>query len=207
MKIENLKIMSIGSNCATINLLGTFREKGPIDNCALSRGLEGTSLLFDNKLLDLIKNKEPVQRPRKPSFTNDNNIEYNYGPIKVVHNNPLEEKYKVEIEKRYNNFLNFFENVKSKDNYYFAYSLSAYDITPDRCASNLFKKSLNILKTNGVLNKTIFIGTHWDGTYWNFYMKDHESLGINYVEIPNFNMWKKPYSEKLFKETLEKANF
>ena len=62
MKFEDLKFMSIGSNCVFIACFEkTKRLRGPLDNTSL-KSINGLKLLIENNLYDFIKNNAPEKR-------------------------------------------------------------------------------------------------------------------------------------------------
>lgn len=187
--LENLKFMSIGGNCADIAYLGKDRLRGPVDNVVGRKGLLTIRNLFEDNLLNVIKETPWKLEPRKPDFPGDSEITYLLTDYRVVHNDPRTEKYQVEIEKRFNNFKSFYEELKNNPKYYFTYSLNYFDVSDTGVLSKNFFEGVNLLKSLGILDKVIFIGTTSDKVaFWNFFPKEHNIPGLNYIEIEHFSM-------------------
>ena len=147
-KFDVSRFMSIGSNCASYMILGNDRVRGPIDNFVL-KGLMSVKSLFDKSFLKFLDEK-PIITERETTIINDSKYKYEYKDFYICHNNPLEKKYKQEIRKRYNKFIEYM-NDKSK---LFLYSIGDYD------NENTITEGLNYLQSINMLDRVIFIGIH-----------------------------------------------
>ena len=149
------QFMSIGSNCASYMILGNDRVRGPIDNFVL-KGLTSVKVLFDKSFLNFL-NEKPIITERESPVINDSKYQYEYKEFYICHNNPLTDKFKQEIKKRYKRFIDYM-NDKSK---VFLYSLGDYDNS-----SNIIE-GIEYLKSINMLDRIIFIGIcernlpHW----------------------------------------------
>lgn len=207
MKFEELKFLSIGGNCAPIGFLGKDRIRGPVDNLAGVKGKICFECLFDGTFLDEFE-KTPIIQKRNPGFPNDSDKAYIYDHFSVCHNNPFEEKYKKEITKRYETFIDFYSKI-AFSNYYFTYSLNTEISKTNNKIQNsdLLEKEIEFLRKRHILNKTIFVGTknvHIKNN-WNFYAKDFAIAfpDILYVELEDLNVFNPDKSFAQFKEKVE----
>lgn len=200
--------MSIGGNCAPIGFLGKDRLRGPVDNLAGVKGKICFECLFDNTFL-LDFEKTPKIESRLPGYKNDSNKMYTYEHYAVCHNNPFEEKYKKELEKRYNTFLDFYKNIQLP-NYFFTYSINEEVSKKENKVQNkkLLDAEILFLKQRDILHKTIFVGTKNVNVKnnWNFYAKDFMTLfpNILYVELQDLNVFNTSVSQQQFKEKIIK---
>lgn len=208
MKFEDLKFMSIGGNCAPIGFLGKDRIRGPVDNLAGVKGKVCFECLFDDTFLDDFK-KQPIIQDRVPGFPNDSDKAYIYEHYTVCHNNPLEEKYQIEIKKRFDRFKDFYTSIQHSD-YYFTYSLNTEISKRENKIQNLplLEKEIQLLKDLNVLHKTIFVGTKnvKIKNNWNFYAKEFTTVfpDVLYVELEDLNVFNPDKALKQFKQKIEK---
>lgn len=204
LKIEELKFMSIGANCADIGYLGKDRIRGPVDNMSGIDKVLCFECLFNGTFLDEFK-KLPKIKSRVKNFEGDSDKCYFYNSFAVCHNNPFEEKFKLELVKRYNNFKNFYSHIQ-EPNYYFTYSLNTEisKITHTIENRSLIEREICFLKDLKILNKTIFVGTRLvkNKGNWDFYSNgfEKEFPEILYVEIEDLNIWHPEDTQKQFKE-------
>lgn len=189
MKVDNLKCMSIGNHCAGLLFLGDCRVVGPVDNLNVKNDKIGFELLFNGKFLEQF-NAKPIITNRVPQYEEDSDKIYSYSHHQVVHNSPFEEKWKVELQKRYNTFLDFYSHIQ-EPNYYFILTLNS---EVNRCTHkmrnvNLLQREINLLKNLNILNKTIFVSTRNDTdnfkSWWNFWADDLDKYlkGCFHIQI------------------------
>lgn len=203
MVFEDMKFMSIGGNCAPIGFLGKDRIRGPVDNLAGVRDKLCFECLFDGTFLEDFK-KEPKIENRHPGYTGDSDKAYIYEHYAVCHNNPFEEKYKIELKKRYETFLDFYSHIELPA-YYFTYSLNT-EISKTRNKiqnKELIDKEISFLKDKGLFQKTIFVGTKNVNVKnnWNYYAKEFEEEypDVLYVELLDLNVFDPVKSFEQFK--------
>lgn len=205
LKFSDLKFMSIGSNCADIGFLGRNRPRGPVDNM---RGrnthpcfqclLEGTFLKEFTKI--------PKQEPKEKTFEGDTEISYIYDSYEVVHNNPLDRKFKETLEKRYQYFKDFYKNIH-KPNYYFTFSLNHEILKENHSVKkSLVEEEIALLKKHNILNKTIFIGTKLikrTGSF-DFYSNDFKKMfpQVLYIELEDINLFDTTSTQEQFKNKI-----
>lgn len=120
----------IGSGCHAMflsSLLG-LRNKGPIDNVSLINGIIDIKYLFDNSLLDEIKNNE-YENINECNPPEDNRFpQYTFKHYLFVHNDINLEKTKVEFFYRYNKFLIYLNEAKNNPELFFVYSINENDL-------------------------------------------------------------------------------
>lgn len=188
------KFMSIGGNCANTFFLGDNRIKGPVDN-TIVKTKESLEIILTNRYFDHIKenikNNSFIISKRPPSFANDSEVAYDTKIIKIPHNNPYEEKYIIELEKRCNNLKKFLKEVLLNDNYYLIYSLNYCDVNikTNKLIKNTLLNKILYIKKLGLLDKTIFIETTGKG-WLNCKSPDFQNLvkkyNLTYLEMNNF---------------------
>lgn len=205
MKFEDLKFMSLGGNCAALALLGKERIRGPVDNLAgVKNKLCFESLLNDTFLKDF--EKTPIISDRVPNFEKDSDKQYTYEHYAVCHNNPTTEKFKLEIEKRYNNFKDFYAQISETD-HYFIYCLNTEISKASHTVQNpkLLKAEIDFLKKKNILQKVIFVETKTDNkkSNWNFWAEDLAKFKIPlHVRIYDLDIWNPEKTQTQFKEKI-----
>ena len=154
--------MSIGSNCAGIVLLdGKKRQfKGPIDNVII-KGYFAIEALLLNKYYELMYSSSYTIRKRYIEKAEDFPLLYDFGFVEILHNDPMDIKYKLNLVKRINEFNTFLNNVKNKDNYYFIFTFNNYYINDHthELNSSAFIQLIELLTDYGIKDKVIFIQT------------------------------------------------
>ena len=204
---KNYYFMQLWGDCSNLGYLGLNRDKGPIDN-VYSVKPENIKMLLDNKYLELILNSKPIERSRLQNFEGDSNIEYDYGYVKILHNNPKETKYKEELKIRISRFNEFYNNLKLNDNYYFTVNFNDETVFQknNTLKGNSFISIIDILNEYNILDKTIFVGLNKGCTLWasnmhieniNDYIRKYN---LKYIEIFENDVWKTDKSENQFKE-------
>lgn len=198
----NNKFMSLGSMCAPIYYLGENREKGPLDNVR-GKGLKTVKLLFEGNYISEIQNLLPMQpkieifreydQYNPTIYVDKEHKSYEFPFVTIVHNNPNQDKFMVELKERNDLFNSFLNNVKHNSNYYFTYTLNNYW---DNYGTESFKKEefeefMCYLKNYGVLDKTIFVGIdERQFKFHNYKINDsdlkyfQEKYNLIYIYIP-----------------------
>ena len=156
IKFENLKFMSIGSNCADLWYLGQTRVHGPVDNIVIKSTAAIESLL-DKTFLTNIYTEPFVEEPKLWAHTDDLNIILNYKDFKLVHNNPNTDKFKQELSNRLERLNTFINNIQQKENCWLVFNLNKYFVNEKHEATTEFTKLINLLKTKNLFTKTIFV--------------------------------------------------
>jgi hypothetical protein len=134
-----MRVLCIGCGCEghLIAKAAGIRIPGPVDNFAVRDKFSSIESLFNGKLFDAIKNREYELRFCEPCeshyFKDGKYYSLLNDSYKILHNNPLTEKYNIEINKRINNFK---ENYLKDDIYYF-YTISTY-FTTQKKTNNRF---------------------------------------------------------------------
>ena len=204
--------MQLWGDCSNLGYLGRDRDKGPIDNVYSVRA-ENITLLLENKYLDLILNTSPKERPRYKNFEGDSNIEYDYGTVKILHNNPKEEKYKQELKLRIERFNCFYENLKIKENYFFTINFNDELVfqSSNTLKGSTFLEIIEILSKYNILEKTIFVGLNKGATFWasNMHLADInsyiEKYKLKYIEIFENDVWKTEKAQNQFKQQFKQG--
>ena len=202
--------MQLWGDCSNLGYLGRDRDKGPIDN-VYSVKAENITLLLENKYLDLILNTTPKECPRYKNFDGDSNVEYDYGTVKILHNNPKEEKYKQELKLRIERFNCFYENLKIKENYFFTINFNDELVfqSSNTLKGSTFLEIIEILNKYNILEKTIFVGLNKGATFWasNMHLADInsyiEKYKLKYIEIFENDIWKTEKVQVQFKQQFE----
>ena len=147
MKFEDLKFMSIGSNCGDIFFLGKNRVRGPIDNVNLYKGLINVDDVLSEKLLqDVIsKNFDEIERRGQKVYRCRETF------IEFWHNNPNEEKFLVEFKRRYDNL----RKALKDESFYFTYNPAWTDSKDGKNLENSFYKGLQVLERYGIKDRVI----------------------------------------------------
>ena len=205
MKFDDLKFMSIGSNCANLGCVKN-RIKGPVDNLAgVDRVICFENLFEGDEILKELS-AEPIITDRTPNFEGDSDKYYIYKHYMVCHNDPRTEKYKIEFERRLRVLQDFYKHIQEAD-HYFVYSLGPSEI--DRSKNTLqtdnnLKDIIKFLEERELLKKVIFIGSRnvKSKSYWNFYCSNFREVfpEILYVEIEDLNLWSSEATQKQFQE-------
>lgn len=163
-EIENLKFMSIGSNCYGMAYMGEQRVRGPIDNVLATKGLTSAISLFNGTLENEILNTIPKEYAKTNPSQND--ITFRYENFWVVHNDVRTDKFKEEFHKRIQNFNDFYKNIKLPE-YWFIYNLGQFDVKfsagvgrgeNTEIPTEYFLSGLDYMKKLGLTNKIIFVG-------------------------------------------------
>lgn len=163
-EIENLKFMSIGSNCYGMAYMGNQRVRGPIDNVLAIKGLTSAISLFNGTLENEILNTIPKEYAKTNPSQND--ITFRYENFWVVHNDVRTDKFKEEFHKRIQSFNDFYKNIKLPD-YWFIYNLGQFDVKfsegvgrgeNTEIPTEYFLSGLDYMKKLGLINKIIFVG-------------------------------------------------
>jgi len=194
--MENYKFMQLSGNCACIGYLGKNRLKGPVDN-VVTNGSGCIELLLSGQYYKSIIQwaDKAIVTKRNPNFIGDSEVAYKFKYVQIVHNNPTLPAYQEELQKRYDTFLSFFEDVKTDRVSYFTINLNENDV--DRLTHKLNRgQVLNIidcLKKYNILDKVIFISTQHSlaTSWWNFYSSEFNSLakelGLKHVIITDLD--------------------
>lgn len=161
MKFEDLKFMSIGSNCASIVLLGKNRQfKGPIDN-VLIKGTDAIEALFLNKYFEILYSSGYSTRNKYITPQDSYPLLYDFNFVEILHNNPFTTKYKLELTKRINTFNYFLNKCKTNDDYFFIFTFNNWFINDSTHEVNHLgvTELLNLFKNYEILNRVIFVQT------------------------------------------------
>jgi len=188
MKFEDLKFMSIGSNCAPILFLGKNRIRGPIDNMAITDAY-AIKFLIENTFFNYICDEtnfiitNPKYGKGRPA---DPDVWFIYKYVNILHNDPRTDKFKVELKKRCELFNSFLANVKTNKNYYFTFCLNEamVDTTTHKLKDKTLYYICEYLKSIALLDKVIFVQLHADniahGGYCNCYINDITDWSAKY---------------------------
>lgn len=194
--MNDLHLMSCGSNCTAIGALGPNRIKGPADNIQLVDHYDDLAIkvLFENTYIDELTTLKPTIEPRIAKFPKDSTFLYKYHHFNIVHNNPLENKYVVEAKKRMDIFNDFLSHIQ-EPNYYFVYFIGKNEVNIAKKRFNLSKRDpkvqklfldkIDYFRDLGILDKVIFCGTRLvkKHTIYDFHIDDASSYPIKYIEI------------------------
>ena len=207
--MESYKFMQLSGNCACIGYLGKNRLRGPVDN-VITNGSGCIELLLSGQYYKNIVQwaDKAIVSKRNPNFIGDSEVAYKFKYVQIVHNNPTLSVYQEELQKRYDAFLSFFEDVKTDKVSYFTINLNENDV--DRLTHKLNKgQVLNIidcLKKYNILDKVIFISTQHSlaTSWWNFYSSEFNSLakelGLKHIIVTNLD-----YTENTYNQFYKKA--
>lgn len=169
----------IGGNCADIGFLGDNRIKGPVDNMIGINGLLSTKSLFEQTIISEFHQKPSVIKPWKKTVDTDPGKTHIYKNYQVVHNIPTEQKFLDNLEKRFNAFLTFYEQLKSESNLFFIYHINEYDMNKKKhIVYKNFYKGIEYLQKIGILDKLIIVQTK--------NIKLNNTWNYNHPEITKF---------------------
>lgn len=205
-EIENLKFMSIGSNCYGMAYMGEQRVRGPIDNVLALKGLSSSISLFEGTLENEILNTTPkVYNKTNPSQFD---ITFKYENFWIVHNDVRTKEFKEEFHRRIQNFEEFRKNISLPD-HWFVYNLGQFDVkftdgigkgNNTEEPTDYFLNGLDYITKLGILDKIIFVGNiHSEPrkNFAKFNSKIIKGLVPYYVDITDIQM---KYPEKNIKE-------
>lgn len=202
-----MEIMSLGSCCADIPILGDMRVRGPVDNWKSLNGLSDTLTLFDGSFEKEVIDGTPLDIvPRSQIFKEDSPFAYHYTNFICQHVNPTDEKTRAHLKARIDAFYDFIGRVNNDENCYFAYFLSLKDqkTRASRVPSQKFLESLNKLYEYIPAEKLIIVGTPKNDPaakrgFFSAYFTTIPKEIRNYIEIESvcmpFQKWKKPYED------------
>ena len=187
------KFMQIYGSCVDLFITGENLIKGPVDN-VLTKNKDVIKLLLNDKYLSYIKTTKFTQTERPIGFPGDSPVAYDTPLIRIVHNNPLLESYTKRTEERCKNLKEFLSQVRTNKNYFLLYSLNSFDINrkTHKLKNKVFIENVEYLKTVGLLDKIIFVGTV--GTCWtDFWSNDIipviKKYNLKYIEISGIKSW------------------
>lgn len=205
-EIENLKFMSIGSNCYGMAYMGEQRVRGPIDNVLALKGLSSSISLFEGTLENEILNTTPkVYDKTNPSQFD---VTFKYENFWIVHNDVRTKEFKEEFHRRIQNFEKFRKNISLPD-HWFVYNLGQFDVKftdgigkgeNTEKPTEFFLNGLEYFKMLNLLDKIIFVGNiHSEPrkNFAKFNSKIIKSLVTYYIDITDIQM---RYPEKNIKE-------
>ena len=218
MKFEDLKFMSIGSNCVYLACFDKkTRLKGPVDNVSL-KSVNGLKLLIENKLYEFVKNNEAQRRHKNDNEFRPGDCEwetlYPNKTICFVHNIPDGDKFFAEFKTRCDNLTNFLIDVKQNNNKWLIFTLNGNFVkyhTGELIENNL-SEVLQYLAEMGLLSKTLIIGSrvlksdykvfdhHLNRASFNKIKEQFSHL--NYIELNDVNAWEPEDTIKQFKEKM-----
>lgn len=192
--MKDIKIMCLGGCCATIYTLGNFRIPGPVDNVHSLKGLATIDVIFNHNLEEEFLSGNYTRTKLNRKVIDNDNLDPNnhfceyesiFKHYRMNHNDIESEGTQIELKKRIDRIYDFLDSIKTKSNY-LAYALCPYDFNKDKTFNQeQFEKGLAILEENGLLEKTIFIGTKYLGTEpsWYNFNSDFARNLDNYVEV------------------------
>lgn len=215
MNFEDLKFMSIGSNCAPIYFLGPDRLRGPVDNMAITDTYI-LKYLVDNTLFEYITNSSnfKITNPKYgKGRKKDPDVWFIYKYLNIIHNDPRTNEFKMELKSRILRFNEFLNNVKTKNNYYFTFCLneSMVDTSTHKLKNKTFYYVCEYLKSVNLLEKTIFVELHADnishGGWCNCYINNMTDYKLKYnlkvIELFNYNEINKDSLFQQFRKKIE----
>lgn len=182
--------MQLAGDCSGIGYLGNNRLKGPVDN-VITKGAKCIKALLDNTYYEQITTETPTTYPHKKWYENDSDITYDYDLVQIVHNNPSDIEYQVELKTRCILLSDFYKNILAKNNFYFTINFNNLDLTIDNeDKNNSIENTIKTLQEYNILDRVIFVGLRaTKGSYSNrhpinidYYKKTYS---IKYVEITN----------------------
>ena len=178
-EIENLKFMSIGSNCYGMAYMGEQRVRGPIDNVLALKGLSSSISLFERTLENEILNTTPkVYNKTNPSQFD---ITFKYENFWIVHNDVRTKEFKEE----------FTDGIGKGEN--------------TEKPTEFFLNGLKYITKLGILDKIIFVGNiHSEPRkdFAKFNSKIIKDLVPYYVDITDIQMRHPEKNIKEFKTAL-----
>ena len=209
-----IQVMQIYGSCVDLFITGENLIKGPVDN-VLTKNKKIIELLITDKYLEYIKNATFIQSERPIGFEGDSPIAYETDIVRIVHNNPLQEKYIIRIEERCKNLKDFLAQIKTNNNYFLLYTLNSFDINRKihKLKQNTFITNIKYLKEAGLLDKVIFIGTV--GNCWTDFWSDDlipliKKYNLKYFEIHDIKAWADTSKEELaslHKQFIKEINY
>lgn len=210
-EIENLKFMSIGSNCYGMAYMGEQRVRGPIDNVLALKGLSSSISLFEGTLENEILNTTPkVYDKTNPSQFD---VTFKYENFWIVHNDVRTKEFKEEFHRRIQNFEEFRKNISLPD-HWFVYNLGQFDVkftdgigkgNNTEEPTDYFLNGLEYFKMLNLLDKIIFVGNiHSEPRkdFAKFNSKIIKDLAPYYVDITDIQMRHPEKNIKEFKTAL-----
>ena len=209
-EIENLKFMSIGSNCYGMAYMGEQRVRGPIDNFLAMKGFSSTITLFEGTIENEILNTKPKEFKGSPRQFE---VTFLYDNFWIVHNDARTNKFKEEFQRRIQNFNEFYKNIDLPD-HWFIYNLGQFDIKfsdgigkgiNTQEPTDYFLKGLEYIKSLDILNKIIFVGNiHSEPRkdFAKFNSKIVKGLVPHYIDITDIQMRQPENNRKEFKTAL-----
>ena len=210
-EINNLKFMSIGSNCYGIAYMEEQRVRGPIDNVLALKGLSSSISLFERTLENEILNTTPkVYDKTNPSQFD---ITFKYENFWIVHNDVRTKEFKEEFHRRIQNFEEFRKNISLPD-HWFVYNLGQFDVkftdgigkgNNTEEPTDYFLNGLEYFKMLNLLDKIIFVGNiHSEPRkdFAKFNSKIIKGLVPYYIDITDIQMRHPEKNIKEFKTAL-----
>lgn len=210
-EIDNLKFMSIGSNCYGMAYMGDQRVRGPIDNVLALKGLSSSISLFKDTLENEILNTTPKLYDKTNPSQND--ITFKYENFWIVHNDVRTKKFKEEFHKRVQNFDEFRKNINLPENW-FVYNLGQFDVKftdgigkgeNTEEPTDYFLNGLEYFKMLNLLDKIIFVGNiHSEPRkdFAKFNSKIIKDLVPHYINITDIQMRHPENNQKEFRTAL-----
>lgn len=208
--MNDIKFMCLGGCCASIYTLGEMRVPGPVDNLHSLNGLETIKVIFNKELENEFFSENSILERRKLDKRMIDNVgldseshwcEYEtlFKHYRMNHNDPTKENVQEELKKRIHTLYDFIDNIKNEKNNYLIYALCQYDFKDGKFNMEQFSKGIKILKENGVLDKTFFLGTRSKENTWYHFYNNNFRNNKNYFEVELLSK-----GDKL-KESREKA--
>ena len=187
------KFMQIWGSCVDLYVLGENALKGPVDNL-LTKNKKVIKLLVEDKYLEYIKTATFEETERPVGFEGDSPIAYDTPIVRIVHNNPLLERYIKRTEERCNRLKEFLAEVKTNKNYFLIYSLNSFDINrkTHKLKGKVLVENIEYLKSIGLLDKVIFIGTTgkaWTDFWSNDLIPLIKKYNLKYLEVDGLKSW------------------
>lgn len=210
-EIDNLKFMSIGSNCYGMAYMGDQRVRGPIDNVLALKGLSSSISLFEGTLENEILNNIPKLYDKTNPSQND--ITFKYENFWIVHNDVRTKKFNEEFHKRIQNFEDFCKNINLPENW-FVYNLGQFDVKftdgigkgkNTEEPTDYFLNGLEYFKMLNLLDKIIFVGNiHSEPRkdFAKFNSKIIKDLVPYYINITDIQMRHPENNQKEFRTAL-----
>lgn len=189
--ILDMRIMSIGANCADISILGDYRERGPVDNWRVEHGIEDAVTLFTGEFEKMVKEDAWLEvKHKNPTFKGDGTKRFIYKTHQCFHIEMDNPEVKEKVLNRLQHFYDFIEEVKTKDDCYFCYVVAVKDQVKNgvRAFSDKFYENLDILSKYIPLNKLIIIGTPKEQgirSYFSAFSKEGTKGKTPYTDVKN----------------------
>lgn len=195
------KLISIGSNCISANIIKSvgMREPGPVDN------LNGVNVwksqyLFSSEIKIIFFNL-PYKFRKSSDFEKekyhflDKIYLFQHG-IEIVHNNFESKKFQKSLKKRISRFHNYYRKSKKDDSLWYIYSLNPED---ENLTDGEFQKIVSLLP-DCCKSRLICIGIRAKNPLFEKYFKYY----IEYGNEKDFKWDNRNYSEKIMKELSKK---